>query len=93
VSAAVGARHAMEALVTAVLMATTHGMPIVNRVLTLAARRVPAAVCVIHAQLATTWMITGVTGVVLAVRRVQVPVVVIRAILDYGDVHVTPRVV
>jgi len=41
VNAAVGARHAIETRVTAVLMATTHGMPIVNCVVTLTARRVP----------------------------------------------------
>jgi len=92
VPAAVGARHAMETRVTAVWMAIIHGMTIVYSVLTLAARRVPPTVGVIHAKLATTWMVTGVTSVVLAVRRVQVPVVVIRVALDTGYIHVTPGV-
>jgi len=70
VTAAGGARHALETRVTAVLMATTHCMTIATRVLTLSARRVPPTVSVIHANLATTWMIIGVTGVALAVRRV-----------------------
>jgi len=92
VNAAVGARHAIETRVTAVLMATTHGLTIVPIVFS-AARRVRTVLVVIPAKLATTWMVTSVTSVVLVVKRVQVPVVVIPATLDTGDVDVTPCVV